>query len=67
MDKFLAKKSNIYNKLIFQNQYIDSAAKKTSDGSVQEFQIVKSLLQLCLKSFYEHLREFRISVNKTYY
>ena len=68
MDKFLAKKSAIFNKVIYQNQFIDTQAKssKSSDGA-QEFQIVKSILQLCLKSMYEQLRSFRISSNKTFY
>jgi len=53
MDKFLAKKSVIYNRVLFRNQFID----KTSQADLSiEFQLLKSILHLCIKAVYEHAR-----------
>lgn len=36
MDKFLAKKSQIYSKIIFQNQFIDQGNSSRSDQQTKE-------------------------------
>jgi hypothetical protein len=59
MDKFLAKKSHIYAKSIFQFSL-------TSSEKQLEFQLVKSVLHLCLKSMYERVRLFKLKTAKTW-
>tara|TARA_B110000285_G_C15069922_1_gene587296 strand:- start:146 stop:616 length:471 start_codon:yes stop_codon:yes gene_type:complete len=75
MDKFLAKKSSIFNKVIFQNQFIDQLNSNRSEGDKQdetsqdqhlEFQIVKSILHLTLKSTIELCRTLRLIHPKMY-
>jgi len=75
MDKFLAKKSSIFNKVIFQNQFIDQLNSNRSEGEKQdetsqdqhlEFQIVKSILHLTLKSTIELCRTLRVIHPKMY-
>ena len=55
MDKFLAKKSLIFNKIIFQGG-LDKL----------EFQIYKSISHLFMKSLYELVRQSRIVSVKHY-
>ena len=71
IDKFLAKKSGIYNKVLFQNQFVDAAtsprgSKHDRPDLTLEFHIVKAVLHLMLKSFYERIRSLRVTSAKTY-
>jgi len=70
MDKFLAKKSQIYNKSIFQTKFLeesgDQEEEKTSQDTSLELYIFKSIMHLLLKSIFEMTRQSRILFPKIY-
>ena len=67
MDRFLAKKSQIFNTSIFQMEFNNNQSKKDKkQGSLQNseyvlsFHIMKAILHLSLKSMYEIIRQTEI-------
>ena len=80
MDRFLAKKSAIYNQALFQNQFIDSEPTEEEEGESPskkpsrrdndlslQFHIVKTILHLMLKSTCEFVRESKFHLPKIFY
>lgn len=66
MDKFLAKKSQIFNKAIFQTKFLGQAEDQAKEDTSLEMYIFKSILHQLLKSIFELTRQSRILFPKIY-